>query len=160
MRALVVSDSHNNYDNIQAAIDDAGKVDMLIHLGDVGYNYRAVSQMLHVSTYVVRGNCDSTSELMDRNIIRFGDHQIYATHGHRQSVNNGLNTLRYVALQNNCDIALFGHTHVPYLNEGEDVTFFNPGSVSNPRQKDGRRSYGILTLTPTGRVKYDIRYLD
>lgn len=162
-RILVVSDSHGRNENVRIAIEDAvkkgGPIDAMIHLGDVGMNFHEVSQMAGVSTYIVRGNCDSAGELMDRNIIKFGTHTVYATHGHRQQVQYGLDTLRYVALQNECDIALFGHTHVPCINEGSDVSFYNPGSVTLPRQGDHKATYGILEIGDDASVKFEICYL-
>lgn len=158
-RILVVSDSHGKDDNVRKAIEKAGAIDAMFHLGDVGPNFREVSQMAGVPAYIVRGNCDSTSELMDRNIIKFGSHTIYATHGHRQQVNFGLQTLFYTALQNSCDIALFGHTHVPCVMKGEEVSIFNPGSVSLPRQSDHRATYGILELPDDGTINFEICYL-
>lgn len=159
-RILVVSDSHGRDENVQAAVNAAGAINAMIHLGDVGPNYREVAQMARgVSSYIVRGNCDSTSELLDRNIISIGGHNIYATHGHRQQVNYGLNVLCYTALQNHCDIALYGHTHVPFISKGEDVSIFNPGSLTFPRQGDGRSTYGILELHDDGTIHFEICYL-
>lgn len=159
-RILVVSDSHGKDENVQAAVKKAGAIDAMIHLGDVGPNFQEVSQMAcGVSSYIVRGNCDSTTKLLDRNIISIGGHNIYATHGHRQQVNFGLQVLRYTALQNECDIALFGHTHVPCISMGEDVSIFNPGSVSLPRQSDHRATYGILELRDDGTINFEINYL-
>ena len=159
-RILVVSDSHGRDENVQAAVDAAGRINAMIHLGDVGPNYQMVARMARgVSAYIVRGNCYSTSELMDRNIISVAGHNIYATHGHRQQVNYDLQVLRYTALQNKCDIALFGHTHVPYISMGDDVSIFNPGSVSLPRQSNHRATYGILELHDDGTIHFEVCYL-
>ena len=159
MIILVVSDSHGVNENVKKAIEDAGKIDALIHLGDVGYNYREIEVMAGVPAYFVSGNCDYINELKDRLILSFGDHLIYAVHGHREGVHMGLSTLRYSAIQNDCDIALYGHTHIPYLDIDEnDVSILNPGSVTQPRQEGHEKTYAIITIDDeTDEVKYVIR---
>lgn len=150
-RILVVSDSHGRDGNIQAAIDKAGRIDAMFHLGDVGMNYLYVEQMAHVPTYIVAGNCDYTGYLKYENIIKMGEHTIFATHGHRYSASVKL--LRYRALELGCDIALFGHTHEPFLSEDEnDVTIINPGSISLPRQSDRKKTFAILELMDDGGI--------
>lgn len=152
MNILVVSDSHGHDADVEAAIEKAnaqfGKIDAMIHLGDVGANYPGVSNMAHVPTYMACGNCDYPNETL-RNILvlHFGGHKIFAVHGHRQGVNMDLSTLRYNALENDCDIALFGHTHVPFAEINEnDVSFLNPGSVSLPRGGSKLRSYAVIQI--------------
>ncbi|MBQ9608503.1 MAG: metallophosphoesterase [Lachnospiraceae bacterium] len=157
MRILVVSDSHGNNENVKKAIKKAGKIDYLIHLGDVGSSYREIETMARVPSYFVAGNTDYIPELKDRLILMFGEHRIYAVHGHREGVGMGLSTLRYNALQNECDIALYGHTHVPYLDENpDDVTILNPGSVSLPRQEDHKKTYAIIEIDDFEEVSYEI----
>ena len=156
MRILVVSDSHGKNENVKKAIEAAGKIDALIHLGDVGYSYHEIESMAHVSTYIVAGNTDYIPELKDRMILMFGEHRIYVVHGHREGVSMGLSTLRYNALQNECDIALYGHTHVPYLDENpDDVTILNPGSISLPRQDDHKKTYAIIEIDDFDGVTYE-----
>ena len=48
-------------------------------------------------------------------------------------------------------IGLFGHTHLPTLEERDGVTLFNPGSIGAPRF--GGPSYGLLQLYENGEVK-------
>ena len=118
-RILVVSDSHGRDENVQAAVDAAGRINAMIHLGDVGPNYQMVAQMARgVSAYIVRGNCDSTSELMDRNIISVAGHNIYATHGHRQQVNYDLEHISIAGLTMDVDFFIVGEvkgTEAVYL---------------------------------------------
>lgn len=156
MRILVVSDSHGKNENVKKAIEAAGKIDALIHLGDVGYSYHEIESMAHVPTYIVAGNTDYIPELKDRMILMFGEHRIYVVHGHREGVSMGLSTLRYNALQNECDIALYGHTHVPHLDENpDDVTILNPGSISLPRQDDHKKTYAIIDIDDFDGVTYE-----
>ncbi len=50
-------------------------------------------------------------------------------------VNSGVDYyLREHALEYGYDVVMYGHTHVPYIEIGDDVTILNPGSISYPRQ--------------------------
>ena len=88
-------------------------------------------------------------------VLSFGGHRIYCTHGHMQGVHAGLNVLRYTALENECDIAIYGHTHVPFLAEAdEDVTILNPGSISRPRQEGRKHTFCVITIDDDDKVSY------
>lgn len=162
-RILVVSDSHGNNEFLREAIKNAGNISMMIHLGDVCVPYQEISNMAGVPAYVVRGNCDYDATLLERNILEVGSHRIYAAHGHRQQVQFGVDLLKQVARQNGCDIAMYGHTHVPYLElsqEGVDmdhIMVLNPGSISRPRQVGYKKTYAIVEIADDGTVKCGIQ---
>ena len=89
-------------------------------------------------------------------------HRFYCTHGHKQGVGYGLENLMYTALENDCDIALYGHTHVPFDDvfegfgdAGENVRIINPGSISLPRG-GSKKSYVVMTFDDEG--NYDIEH--
>ncbi len=160
MRILVVSDSHGVNSVVGEAVQKAGKIDCMFHLGDVGLDYHEVEGMAGVPTYIVSGNSDYIPELHKRVIIDVGGHRIYATHGHENNVEYTLDNLRYNAIQNDCDIALFGHTHKPFLeiNEG-DVTFANPGSIMIPRQEDKLQTFLIIEIDEKDEVTYTFDHI-
>ena len=61
--------------------------------------------------------------------------------------------LMYTALENGCDVAMYGHTHVPFDDSfGEEketqVRILNPGSISLPRGGRGK-SYMVVTFSGT-----------
>ena len=58
-----------------------------------------------------------------------------------------------------CDIAMFGHTHRPYLEEVDGITLLNPGSLSYPRQEGRMPSYMIMDLADDGTTKYHMMFL-
>jgi putative phosphoesterase len=43
-----------------------------------------------------------------------------------------------------CDLACFGHTHVPLIHRAGQVTVVNPGSCSQPRDQDRRGAYAVF----------------
>ncbi len=164
LRILVMSDSHGRNENVELAIaqvrEEIGEFQMLIHLGDVG-DARELESLAGVPCYIVRGNTDYDAKLLNANVIEAGGHRIFATHGHLYQVDMRLDLLRFAALENDCDIAMYGHTHVPYLEEDpDDVTILNPGSISKPRQADHRYTYMVMEIDDEDEVTYELRYVE
>ena len=166
LRILIMSDSHGRNENVELAIaqvrEEIGEFQMLIHLGDVG-DAREIESLAGVPCYIVRGNTDYDAKLLNANVIEAGGHRIFATHGHLYQVDMRLDLLRFAALENDCDIAMYGHTHVPYLEEApDDVTILNPGSISKPRQADHRYTYMVMEIDDEDEdeVTYELRYVE
>lgn len=164
LRILVMSDSHGRNENVELAIaqvrEEIGEFQMLIHLGDVG-DAREIESLAGVPCYIVRGNTDYDAKLLNANVIEVGGHRIFATHGHLYQVDIRLDLLRFAALENDCDIAMYGHTHVPYLDEDpDDITILNPGSISKPRQADHRYTYMVMKIDDEDEVTYELRYVE
>ena len=164
LRILIMSDSHGRNENVELAIaqvrEEIGEFQMLIHLGDVG-DARELESLAGVPCYIVRGNPDYDAKLLNANVIEAGGHRIFATHGHLYQVDMRLDLLRFAALENDCDIAMYGHTHVPYLEEDpDDVTILNPGSISKPRQADHRYTYMVMEIDDEDEVTYELRYVE
>lgn len=164
LRILTMSDSHGRNENVELAIaqvrEEIGEFQMLIHLGDVG-DARELESLAGVPCYIVRGNTDYDAKLLNANVIEAGGHRIFATHGHLYQVDMRLDLLRFAALENDCDIAMYGHTHVPYLEEDpDDVTILNPGSISKPRQADHRYTYMVMEIDDEDEVTYELRYVE
>lgn len=140
--------------------EEIGEFQMLIHLGDVG-DARELESLAGVPCYIVRGNTDYDAKLLNANVIEAGGHRIFATHGHLYQVDMRLDLLRFAALENDCDIAMYGHTHVPYLEEDpDDITILNPGSISKPRQADHRYTYMVMEIDDEDEVTYELRYVE
>lgn len=164
LRILIMSDSHGRNENVELAIaqvrEEIGEFQMLIHLGDVG-DAREIESLAGVPCYIVRGNTDYDAKLLNANVIEAGGHRIFATHGHLYQVDMRLDLLRFAALENDCDIAMYGHTHVPYLEEDpDDVTILNPGSISKPRQADHHYTYMVMEIDDEDEVTYELRYVE
>ena len=51
------------------------------------------------------------------------------THGHLYNVIFGMDRLYYLAKENNCNLVLYGHTHIQKMEEHDGIIFLNPGSV-------------------------------
>ena len=95
--------------------------------------------------YPVRGNCDWGCDWPAERIVELGGHRIFCTHGHLYGVKTaGTALLEKKAAAENCDIVLYGHTHLAKIEYREDRYFLNPGSLRQPME--GHPSYIELNL--------------
>lgn len=150
-KILVLSDTHGNEAGIKKAIELAGKVDAVIHLGDYDRDTKCIKNQ---KVFSVKGNCDLGSTQKSKRIVTIGGKRILMVHGHKQRVKLGLLTLGLYAQEKGADIALFGHTHIPTQQYAGNVLLYNPGCLSSMRQ-----TYGIMTIRDDGRVKIKTYHL-
>ena len=60
-----------------------------------------------------------------------------------------------IASAADCDLLLFGHTHLPYKKQVGDTLLVNTGSVGKPKDGGPRTGYVVLTLkTDTTNVEF------
>lgn len=162
MKILVVSDTHRKDDNLERVIKEQAPLDMLIHLGDAEGSEYAIAKWVNEDCRLemVMGNNDFFSAL-DREIeLELGPHRVLLTHGHYYNVSLGVEKLYEEAMERGCDIAMYGHTHRPFLDVRGDVTILNPGSLSYPRQEGRKPSYMIIHMDEDGTLHFDQRYLE
>lgn len=146
MKLLVFSDTHNRPQNMLDAIAAEDGADACFFLGDGSGDPEALQEAFpQLPLYAVQGNCDPASFEPYDGLAPFGAVLFFYTHGHTFSVKDGLDLLWWTARRRSADVALFGHTHVPYYEFRNGIHLFNPGSVSMPRF--GTPSYGRITIT-------------
>ncbi len=159
-KVLVISDTHGRTDNLDKILPRVKPLDQLIHLGDVGRDTDYIEVVAECACCFVAGNNDFYSELPRERMIKLNGVPIFLTHGHYYYVNSRKDFVRSAAVQRGAKIALFGHTHVPYLEEEGGVLVANPGSLSLPRQADHRPSYMLLFIGEDGSFRVEQRYVD
>ena len=161
MKALIVSDTHGMNDNLFKVIKKVGKVDLLIHAGDVHGAEDMIRDAAGCPVKIVLGNNDFSYDLNNEEEFDFDGYRVLLTHGHRHSVYYGTDRLFYTARERGCDIVIYGHTHVPSLEYDEDFHIYavNPGSLSLPRQDGRKPSYAIMETDRMGEVHFTINYL-
>lgn len=159
MKILVVSDTHRNYNVLEAIIRGNPDADMLIHLGDGEREFDDVSNVFPQFPMVyVGGNCDFGAH-KTTHVVQADGHRIFCCHGHTLGVRGGISQLVNIAKQNGCDIALYGHTHVYKTELTDGVHVMNPGSPDCPRGGN-KPSYGVIELTEDGQVEMNIVFLE
>ncbi|HOT62064.1 MAG TPA: YfcE family phosphodiesterase [Treponemataceae bacterium] len=78
-----------------------------------------------------------------RQILRAAGYGILLVHGHHHSVDFSLDVLVDSAHAMDCDVVVYGHTHVPLAEEFSHILALNPGSPARPR---GHSSPGFAVL--------------
>lgn len=144
-KILITSDTHRRDGNLLEVIQNEAPFDMFIHLGDAEGSEDMITswckeQNPDCEVYMVLGNNDFFSHLDREKEISIGKYRIFLTHGHFYSVSVGTERLIDEAQDRGVQIAMFGHTHKPYLERRGDLTVLNPGSLSFPRQEGRRRA--------------------
>lgn len=154
MKYLVCSDIHGSIESAEFIIKKYQELncDKIICLGDVlyhgprndipeNYNPKKVVEVLneHYSRIVcLKGNCDAEVDEMvlnfrlEKSISGFVNDKIcHLEHGHKIK-----------ELSTNSNLVFYGHTHIPFIKEVQDVIVVNPGSITIP--KDGnKRTYAV-----------------
>lgn len=148
MKILICSDTHRKDNNLHDVIMEEAPLDMLIHLGDAEGSDPLIASWVNegCELAMVMGNNDFFSSLEREMELDLGPHRILLTHGHYYNVSLGADYLREEAIERGCDIAMYGHTHRPFIEYGDQVTILNPGSLSYPRQEGRRPSYMIMEM--------------
>ena len=155
MRVLIVSDTHRLHKNLDIALEQAGKIDLLLHMGDVEGGEDYIEAVAGCPVRIVAGNNDFFSQLNREEEVQLGNHRIFMTHGHYYYVSVGMERIKEEGLSRGADIVMFGHTHRPYLDIGEKITVLNPGSLSYPRQADRRAGYMIMEIDHNGKAYFE-----
>ncbi|WP_432663167.1 metallophosphoesterase [Wukongibacter baidiensis] len=145
MRIGVISDTHGDLVSAESAIKAMGDIDLLLHAGDTYRDAELLKEMLDIDVIAVKGNTDFDYEADLEKIISLDGKRIFLTHGHQYNVKYSLDRLYYKALETDCDIVVFGHSHMPLNVKEKDIIFLNPGSVSRPRG-GSRPSYAIINI--------------
>ena len=154
---LVCSDSHGRWERLVKIAKKHPDIHDMLYLGD------GISDLAHLRESCpdlrirsVRGNCDEFSLASHMtpttDIFKLFGHGVLLVHGHQFGVKYGTGNAEEYALQNGCDLLLYGHTHIPethYVSKS-GLYVLNPGSVG--RGNDGLAHYGLADIRPEGIV--------
>jgi putative phosphoesterase len=155
MKIAVFSDSHRNTVNINLALNLLnGHIDLIVHCGDGWDEAHELAAAWKIPLQSVGGNCDFS---YDSTIKTFhcGGKKFLVTHGHNYYVKSGHIRISRLAEENEADVCLFGHTHIPRIFYIGKTTFMNPGSISLPKDKHPC-TYGIITVADNGIIEASI----
>jgi uncharacterized protein len=158
MKIGIISDTHIPKKAKQipkAVLQGLKDVDLIIHAGD--WQTMAVYHQLSKIAPVegVYGNIEDEEVetfFPEKRLLTIGNYRIGVVHGH----GTGKTTIEraYRAFENeNLDLIIFGHSHIPLLEEYKGVLMFNPGSATDKRRQP-RYSYGIIEVESELKVKH------
>ncbi len=164
----VLSDSHDNTENLQKALDEmlTQGVSTVLHLGDIvaPFNYYDVlkkytSKMCFVMVF---GNNDGEIHIWtriaqeDQNIdLQGGDFRELELGGKKVFMTHYPQIAEIAALSGKYDAVFYGHTHIAKQKMIKDTLLANPGEILGLRT--GRASYGLWDTEGNG---FKTVYLD
>lgn len=159
LKAVIISDSHGSLENVRKIAQKETNIDLVIHLGDLIGQDEQLAEIFGCEIRKVKGNGDFYSKNPNWDVVEFGGNRIFITHGHHYGVDFGLDGLRYAAEENGCNIAMYGHTHVPDNSVLGKIIMVNPGSVSRPRQLNHKPTYAVMKVSDEGKTDIRIHYV-
>lgn len=160
MKILIISDSHGRNTYLERVIKKVAPFDLLIHLGDLEGSEKYLTENVNCPMEMISGNNDYFMDIEREKEIYIGTYKILLTHGHRHKVHFGTEDLIIWGRENDANIVMFGHTHIPLLDTKSDITVLNPGSISQPRQEGHQPSYAIMEIDKNGEAHFTINYLN
>ncbi len=143
MRIIIFSDTHGNYARAVKAVNEAGPVDLVIHLGDEYADGVLVGQFCQLPVLAVPGNCDTGCAEPRLRTATMAGKRILITHGDSYGVKNGLHHLIKKGLAERADIVLFGHTHQSLVQQADRILLVNPGTL---QYRATIPSYAVLDI--------------
>lgn len=135
MKILLLSDTHYKgplTDNRLTKL--ITEHDFVLHAGDIACDSALADFMATGKFHGVAGNSDPFDirhRLGTKRLISLGNTMIGLCHGYSLT-QSPLDHVKKL-FGNSNRIVVFGHSHVPYIEETNDVMYINPGSVSMPR---------------------------
>lgn len=139
LRVIVLSDSHGEENNLRWMLEQCwkriGPVGAYIHCGDGARDFQRLERFIrardeHALLIGVKGNCDYFEQVPEIEEITLEGARLMITHGHRFQVKSTYSALDAEARQRGCTAVLFGHTHMPCV-EQRFALLVNPGSAAS-----------------------------
>lgn len=155
MKILVIGDTHGKLNMVRDIMTKLKGIDLIMHTGDHYRDGAALEEEYHIPVVAVRGNCDAGGGEAFR-VIETEAGKILLTHGHKLGVDYDLTQLVYKAQEEECVAAVYGHTHVPLVDEIDGLRIINPGSL--PRSRDGSGGSYAVIRTEEDRLDASVIY--
>ena len=155
MKAAVFSDTHGNTARMAAKVAEV-RPDVILHLGDHDRDTRILRQRFpDIPLYSVCGNCDYGSQEPVSGVVSLGPVRAFITHGHMYNVRWSVDSLVYAAQEQECQLALYGHTHEADSQEIGGVKVVNPGTAGMGR----KLPWALITVFDNGGIAVEIKDL-
>lgn len=122
------------------------RIDLIVHLGDANSRF-VLEDLARIAPLIaVPGNNDDDElhDLLSATVqFTVGRFRFGAIHGH-----GGRSAKQVVTdtFAGKVDCALFGHSHIPLIDQVRDTVLFNPGSATDRRWHE-HFGVGIITVT-------------
>ena len=146
VKLLIFSDTHGHIENLITLFSWAKEHlppnDNIVASAFLGDGVADLSYAAHTTGFysdwkIIRGNNDFTSSVSSSAVFDLNGHRFFMCHGHHHSVRSGASRLIGASRDNNANVVLFGHTHVPFNKTVNGITLINPGSIGQARSRAG-----------------------
>ncbi len=142
MRLVVMSDSHRDVAAVEAVLAAEPGADGFFHLGDGYRDWALLKPASGQFIMGVAGNCDYGTTAGSEWLGPLGGVKVFACHGDRYRVKQGLSELKRAAAAKGAQVVLYGHTHVASIRFEDGLWLICPGALSGPK-----RQYAVLELS-------------
>ena len=126
MKIVVMSDSHGNAEAVQKVVAQNPDADGFYHLGDGWRDFAFLSPEQGVFCIGVKGNCDYSSNLPQKDVRTLDGVRIAAVHGEDF---HGISDAVLLAVKYQAKVVLHGHTHIPSIDFVNGVFVICPGTL-------------------------------
>lgn len=123
MKIVVMSDSHTYDDRVEDIIRKNPDAAAFLHCGDLESDTRRFPNV-----YFVKGNNDWGPDMPKECVLRFNGVGIYMIHSERFYMDRRKRVAEK-AKENDCQIAIYGHTHMVDDCQVDGIRLLNPGSL-------------------------------
>jgi putative phosphoesterase len=152
LRIACLSDTHLRHGNALPSwcLRRLEGADLIVHAGDLTTPPVLESLARLAPVAAVRGNMDALALkeiLPERRIAEIGEVKIGIVHDAGPALGR---SRRLAQLFPDCDVVVFGHTHVPWIQRLSERLIVNPGSPTAPRS--GLGTMLELGIASGGRV--------
>lgn len=160
----IVSDTHDNLDVVAAAVDlFEGRVDAVLHCGDVVAPFSAAPFDADFDFYAVRGNnegewaleaavADFGTYCGEFGALELGGADVALYHGTSREIVDAL------VASGSYDYVVHGHTHERAHESRDGTVRLNPGGIAIEPDADGEPPAGIVLDTASGEAEFhDLR---
>jgi hypothetical protein len=147
MKVGVLSDSHGELENLVKAskILLNKKVERVIHLGDNYEDTKVIEDTFKVIKVPgVFSEYYQKEEIPNRIIKEIEGKRVLITHTERSHENDLPGDIKPEEV--NKDVVLYGHTHVPKIEEREGILYVNPGHLKSSDKKGFPPSLAIINF--------------
>ncbi len=156
-KIVVVSDTHGNYRNFSAALKQHKDADCIIHAGDGASDIQDLEmyeKALFKKLVFVGGNCDIHGIHERVKLVEIDGIRIFVAHGDRFEVKTDKTVIAKAAKEENCQVAIFGHSHIRYCDTVDGVFLLNPGSC-DIQGDHTPPSYAVMTID-NGKISAEV----
>jgi putative phosphoesterase len=165
MRIGLISDTHLQVEDLQPEVYRAfAGVDLILHAGDI-YAAHVIDELATLApVFAARGNGDRgrtyDERVQDVHVLTLGGLRVGMVHELIQSGTpraEAVTTAMERHFGGAVDIFIFGHTHVPLIEQVNGTLLINPGSTTYPYNR--MRQLGHVALLEVSHGQIEARIL-